>query len=255
MPLTDWGWQITPEEFESWIVAEDERLLAVNKPGLVLCHPSKHGPWSSLVGAAREARGLARLHMPFRLDRETSGVVVLVKDAALASLMQRAVERRQVEKVYLAILEGRLETETLVDQPIGKALESRVVVRRAVTPQGQPSRTRFVPLSIRGGYTLARVDLYTGRLHQIRVHAAWLGHPVAGDKIYGPDETLFLEFIEQGFTPRLIGALPLRRQALHAWRVAFHLTSGGCRFEAPLPEDLSDFCRQTGLQCPGIAAP
>lgn len=249
MPLTDWGWQITGEELARWTLQEDERLWAINKPGLVLCHPSKHGPWSSLVGAAREARGLERLHMPFRLDRETSGVLLLVKDAELASQLQRAVMHRQVEKTYLALLEGDLQSDVLVDQPIGKAADSRVVVRRAVTPDGKPSQTRFVPLTRGGGFTLARVDLHTGRLHQIRVHASWLGHPVAGDKIYGPDETLFLEFIQQGFTPRLASALPLRRQALHAARVVFRVAGQELRFEAPLADDMRELCSRNGLDC------
>lgn len=249
MPLTDWGWQITAGELAAWTLVEDERLWAVNKPGLVVCHPSKHGPWSSLVGAAREARGLERLHMPFRLDRETSGVLLLVKDAELASQLQRAVMHRQVEKTYLAILEGDLRAEVLVDQPIGKAVDSRVVVRRAVAPEGQPSKTRFVPVSRAGGFTLARVELYTGRLHQIRVHASWLGHPVAGDKIYGPDESYFLEFIAHGFTPRLQAALPVRRQALHAARVRFLLPGLDLGFAAPMPDDLREFCLRAGLDC------
>jgi 23S rRNA pseudouridine1911/1915/1917 synthase len=84
-------------------------------------------------------------------------------------------------------------------------------------------------------------------LHQIRVHAAWLGHPVAGDKIYGPDETLFLEFIERGFSERLAAALPLRRQALHAARVVFRPEGEEWRFEAPLTEDLRSFCERAGL--------
>jgi 23S rRNA pseudouridine1911/1915/1917 synthase len=248
MPLTEWGWAITPEELRAWTLHEDGRLLAVNKPGLVLCHPSKHGPWSSLVGAAREACGLPRMHMPFRLDRETSGVVVLVKEAALASKMQRAVEHRQVEKTYLAVLEGDLAAAVTVDQPIGKALDSRVVVKRGVVAGGQEARTRFEPVARAGGYTMARVRLYTGRLHQIRVHASWLGHPVAGDKIYGSDETLFLEFIERGFTERLAARLPLRRQALHAWRIAFQVDGVEMRFEAPLTKDLQEFCERVGLE-------
>jgi 23S rRNA pseudouridine1911/1915/1917 synthase len=98
---------IEPPELASWILHEDERLLVVNKPGDVVCHPSKHGPWSSLVGAAREHLGLDRVHLVFRLDRETSGVVVLAKDPRMASRLQTAMQDRRVGKRYLAVLTGR----------------------------------------------------------------------------------------------------------------------------------------------------
>lgn len=247
MPATDWGWLVNPEELQSWTLFHDERLLAVNKPAGLLCHPSKRGPWSSLVGAAREWLGVERLHLPSRLDRETSGVVVLVKDAALASRFQVAVQHGRVDKTYLAILTGELTEGVLVDQPIGKAVNARVAVRRAVTPDGQPAQTHFEPLANAPGYTLARIELYTGRLHQIRVHAAWLGHPVAGDKIYGPDETLFLDFIESGYAGRVAAMLPLRRQALHAWLIGYRVAGEVFTFEAPLATDLVEFCQSKGL--------
>src|SRR5580704_15287924 len=99
---------IDPADFRSWILHEDEHLLVVNKPGDVVCHPSKAGPWSSLVGAAREYLGLPTMHLVFRLDRETSGVVVLAKDAATASRLQVAMQKRRVGKSYLAVLTGEL---------------------------------------------------------------------------------------------------------------------------------------------------
>jgi len=237
MPRTEWGWEITPEEIGAWTIHRGGGLLVVNKPGLVPCHPSKHGPWSSLVGACREYLEVPRLHMPSRLDRETSGVVVLAWDAELGSRLQRAIEHRQVRKVYHAILCGELRKGVVVDQPLGKAEGSAVIVRRAVTPGGQPAQTDFEPLAWGGGFTLARVTPHTGRLHQIRVHASWLGHAVAGDKIYGPDERYFLEFIEHGWTPRLAAALPFERQALHASEWTCEEEHARMRFEAPLPEE------------------
>jgi len=246
MPLTDWGWQITPEELSAWLVEDTGHWLVVDKPPFVVCHPSKHGPWSSLIGACREYCGLERLHMPFRLDRETSGVVVLAKDAETGSRMQRAVERRHVHKTYLAILTGELREVADVDAPLGPHPGSKVVMRRAVVAEGQPARTRFTPLAAGGGYTLARVETATGRLHQVRVHAAHLGHALAGDKIYGPDESLFLEFVEKGFSERLAACLPLRRHALHCAEVVFDPSpwwSEGLRFCAPLAADLAEFCR------------
>src|SRR5580698_7528119 len=106
---------ITPAELESWIVHEDEYLLAVDKPGDVVCHPSKHGPWSSLVGAVREHLGLETVHLVFRLDRETSGIVVLAKDPRSASRLQTAMQERRVGKAYLAVLTGELSEEIRVD--------------------------------------------------------------------------------------------------------------------------------------------
>lgn len=244
MPATEWGWRIEPDELESWILRNDDELLVVNKPGLVVCHPSKHGPWSSLVGACREYLGVERLHMPSRLDRETSGVVVFVKKPELASVLQKAIQFRQVTKSYVAILEGEMKEPVTVDQPLANDEGSLVRIRQWVVSGGAPSVTSFEPVRANQNYTYTSVKPKTGRLHQIRVHAAWLGHPVVGDKIYGPDQKLFVEFCEEGFTRNLAKHLPLRRQALHASRIDYHLETGLMTFEAPLAADLAEFHRQ-----------
>jgi 23S rRNA pseudouridine1911/1915/1917 synthase len=244
VPATEWGWRIDPDELESWILRNDEDLLVVNKPGLVVCHPSKHGPWSSLVGAAREYLGVDRLHMPSRLDRETSGVVVFVKKPELASILQTAIQHRAVTKSYVAFLQGNLQDPIVVDQPIGNDEGSLVRIRQWVMAEGAPSATEFEPIRTNGEFTFVKVRPRTGRLHQIRVHASWLGHPVVGDKIYGPDQKLFVEFVEEGFTRNLARHLPLRRQALHASRIDYILESGNISFEAPLAPDLAEFHRQ-----------
>jgi 23S rRNA pseudouridine1911/1915/1917 synthase len=221
MPATEWGWLITPAELESWIIEDAPAWVVFNKPPFVPCHPSKHGPWSSLAGACRERFRLDRVHIPCRLDRETSGLVVVAKDSATASHMQRAVQQRQVRKVYLALLTGELRHPVTVDAPIGRLGHSPVAVKQGVVAGGQPAVTHFTPLISENGFTLARVEPETGRLHQIRVHAAHIGHAIAGDKIYGPDESLFLEFLEKGFTDRLAAALPFRRHALHCAEIHF----------------------------------
>lgn len=241
MPQTDWGWLITPEELSRWTVERTPDWLVVNKPAGVVCHPSKHGPWSSLVGAAREWLGESVLHMPSRLDRETSGVVVLVRRRNLASAMQRAMQHGQARKSYLAILEGDLAQATVTELPIGRAEGSHVFLKQAVRTDGYPARTRFLPLQHRGGKTLARIEPETGRLHQIRVHAAAVGHPVCGDKLYGPDERLFLEFLRYGFTEKQRQALGAERQMLHAERIVFELPCGEIAFEAPAAADLRAF--------------
>lgn len=250
MPLTEWGWQVTPEELASWTIHDDADVLVINKPGLVVCHPSKHGPWSSLIGACREYLGVERLHMPSRLDRETSGVVVFAKHAEAASVMQKAIQLRKVDKTYFAILRGELGQPVEVDQPIGQHPTAGVVMRRAIVAEGQLAQTRFEPIHSANGFTIAQVQPHTGRMHQIRVHAEWLGHPIVGDKIYGGDETIFLRFITAGLTPELNRELELPRHALHASRLAFDLPSGPRVFDAPFPSDLREFCTRHQLRLP-----
>ena len=247
MPQSGRVWIITPEELRSWILHEDGDLLVVNKPGVVVCHPSKQGPWSSLIGACREFTGLSRLHMPSRLDRETSGVVVLAKNAETGSRVQRAIQHRQVKKTYHGILQGELREAITVDQPIGRAEGAKVYARQAVIAGGAAARTDFLPLASAGGFTLVRITPHTGRMHQIRVHAQWLGTPVAGDKIYGADETLFLDFVAHGWTEELASALLLPRHALHASVWTCEQEGNGLHFEAPLPEDMLRFLERIGL--------
>ena len=240
---------IAIEELRAWIVYEDERLLVVGKPGDVVCHPSKAGPWSSLVGAAREYTGLPTMHLVFRLDRETSGIVVLAKDAKMASRLQTAMQDRKVGKVYQAILTGEMGSPVTVDQPLGDDLGSPVFVKSAVceSGSGQPAVTHFAPLSSGGGFTLARVVTESGRKHQIRAHAQWLGHSIVGDKIYGPDARLYLDFIDSGWTPALAEKLLLPRQALHCAEIDLRAAGVDRVFAAPLPEDLKEFCRERGI--------
>lgn len=243
---------VTPEELRRWIVFEDERLLVVDKPGDVVCHPSKAGPWSSLVGALRELTGLPTVHLVFRLDRETSGLVVVAKDARAAGRLQTALQERRIGKVYLALLTGRLEAETLVDQPLGDDLASPVFTKSAVVAagEGKAAVTRFQPLAHApdGRLTLVRVIPVSGRKHQIRAHAQWLGRSVLGDKIYGPDARLYLEFITTGWTPALAARLELPRQALHCARIDLTRAGFPHAFSAPLAADLMACC--AGAQVP-----
>lgn len=235
---------IAPEEVPAWVVYEDARLLVVNKPGDVVCHPSKAGPWSSLVGALREYTRLPTVHLVFRLDRETSGIVVLAKDAKTASRLQTAMMERNVGKAYFAVLTGELAGPITVDQPLGDDVTSPVFVKSAVVPagEGQTAVTHFTPVATKGGFTLARVVTETGRKHQIRAHAQWLGHPLVGDKIYGPDARCYLEFIDRGWTEELAAKLLLPRQALHCAEIDLRPAGLEHVFTAPLAEDLRAFC-------------
>lgn len=238
---------VTPGELKSWIVYEDERLLVVDKPGDVVCHPSKAGPWSSLVGAVREYTGLPTVHLVFRLDRETSGIVVLAKDPSTASRLQTAMMQRKVGKKYLAILTGELVGPVTVDQPLGDDIASPVFVKSAVRPDGQPSITHFSPMFFGGGFTLVNVVTESGRKHQIRAHAQWLGHSLVGDKIYGPDARCYLEFIDHGWTESLAAKLLLARQALHCAEIDLRPAGFEHTFTAAHPQDLRDFCASHGI--------
>lgn len=243
---------IEPGEVPGWIVHEDERLLVVNKPGDVVCHPSKAGPWSSLVGALREYARLRTVHLVFRLDRETSGVVVLAKDARMASRLQVAMQERKIGKAYFAILTGELRAAVTVDRPLGDDITSPVFVKSAVVAEGagQHAVTHFEPQATGGGFTLARVVTTTGRKHQIRAHAQWLGYPLVGDKIYGPDARLYLDFIDHGWTEALATRLLLPRQALHCAEIDLRPAGMPFTFAAPLPADLRTFLAPRGLVVP-----
>jgi 23S rRNA pseudouridine1911/1915/1917 synthase len=232
--------------FPSWIVFEDDALLILNKPGWLVCHPSKDGPLSSLVGAVRTYTKLDKLHLVARLDRETSGLVIIAKRPSVARKFQMAIQERKVEKEYLAILEGALEKGIEVNQSIAHRPNGLVKIKNHVSDDrtAKSAVTVFEPLLTDEAYTLARVFPETGRKHQIRVHAEWLGYPVVGDKIYGKDESLYIEFIEKGWTDRLNENLAMKRQALHCYKYHFHFADGPVTFEAPLAEDMDTFCQK-----------
>ena len=233
-------------DFPSWIVEEDDNLLIINKPGWLVCHPSKNGPMSSLVGVVREYTGVEKLHLVARLDRETSGLVIFAKRPSVARKFQMAIQNRIVKKSYIALVEGEFSELVHVDLPIARRQKGAgpVIVKSEVSydRSAQEAVTDFIPLVFKNGYTLCRVEPETGRKHQIRVHAEHIQHPVVGDKIYGPDETLYIEFIEKGCTGRLVATLPIRRQALHCYRYDFEFHEGAVSFTAPLQADILDFC-------------
>ena len=249
MPEEEWGWRITPQELSSWILENTGDVLVLNKPAGVVCHPSKHGTWSSLAGAAREFLGAAKLHMPFRLDRETSGVMLVTGCEQTGKRLQRAVQMGQYRKEYTALIKGQLRGRTTVSLPLAGAMGSLVRLKRATVQDGtgQQALTVFAPVESNNRGTLTRVLPASGRLHQIRVHASAIGHPLFGDKIYGPDESLFVEFIENGWTKRHDRLLGLKRQALHCSVIEFESDPipGKRRFTAPLAHDLREFCEES----------
>lgn len=239
---------VNPADLPGWVRFQDERLLVIDKPGWLVVHPSKNGPWSSLAGALREGMGLQTIRFVYRLDRETSGVIILAKDEATGSRLQKAMMKRLIGKAYVAILDGEFAERIEVDRALGPDPTANVTVKQRVVESGtegaQEARTVFHPLVARGGYTLVGVELHTGRKHQIRAHAESLGRRVVGDKLYGPDPTLYLEFAERGWTERHSALLPLTRQALHCAAIDLRPAHMDYLLKAPWPVDLARFAER-----------
>lgn len=246
-------------QFDFSILDETDDWIVVDKPALLQIHPSKPADegktlWDGLRAMLSfELVNGGQVSIVNRLDRETSGVVLVAKNPKTARRFGKAMMRRQCSKTYLAIVRGWPEWEEFtLEAPIlraGAVAESAIWVKQRVHPDGAPCATgfrvlrRFERNAAGGGrrFSLIEARPLTGRMHQIRVHLAHLGIPVVGDKIYGGDESCYLEFIETGWTPALEQKLSLPRQALHSQRLEVHDEHGNLGWEAPLAADLRVF--------------
>jgi len=243
---------MTAENASLDILYEDEVVIALNKPAGIVVHPAYKNPTGTLMNALLwHARGWppsARPSIVGRLDKLTSGVVLVAKTAAAHAALQRAAISRHVEKDYLAVVYGRVNTARgVIDFRLAKDRARRRVV--ASRDAGAPSLTRFERLARasapRAGLTLLRCSLVTGRAHQIRAHLAARGWPLVGDPLYG--EPRWRDVVD----PTLASALrAFPRQALHAWRTAFAHPVTGSRIvvEAPLPNDFQQLLEVTSLE-------
>ncbi|HEX3509649.1 MAG TPA: RluA family pseudouridine synthase [Solirubrobacteraceae bacterium] len=222
------------------IAFEDEHVIVVDKAPGVVVHPAPgHGAGTlaqllaPLVAGGEEGRA----GIVHRLDRDTSGLLVVARSEEAHAALSNALAERRIEREYLALVEGRPQSRTgTIEAPIGR--DPRVRTRMAVGGAGaRGARTHFTLERSLPGFSLLRVRLDTGRTHQIRVHMQAIGHPVAGDPDYG--------------TPGLLG---LERQFLHAARLAFDHPFGGARVDvlSALPEDLALALRRAeGTRGPG----
>lgn len=224
--------QAEPEAIALDVLHEDAALLAINKPPGLVVHPAP-GHWQGTLVSALLHRwpelppGLdpGRLGIVHRLDKDTSGVLLIARTAAALAELGRQFRTRAVEKRYLALVWGvPRRAAGLIEAPIGRHPVQRK--KMAVVPRGRPARTRYEVLERFAGVALVAAYPETGRTHQIRVHLAQLGHPVVGDRLYG--------------RPRS-GAPPIGRQALHAQAIAIRHPATGepLRIVAPLPADFA----------------
>jgi 23S rRNA pseudouridine1911/1915/1917 synthase len=234
------------------IVEETDDYLVVDKPPFLLIHPTKPDErrtlWKELRGLlAFEIANGGQVSIVNRLDRETSGLVLIAKTAVSARRFGLLMQAQKFQKEYLAIVWGWPDwDQTLVDAPLdrqGKHEPSPIWLKQAIHPDGARAQTEFqveqrFTRSTSEKFSLIRAMPRTGRTHQIRVHLASTGHPIVGDKIYGPDERFYLQFIETGWTPELERQLLLPRQALHASRLVLE---GEHDWTCALPADLAEF--------------
>jgi 23S rRNA pseudouridine1911/1915/1917 synthase len=240
-------------DFNYRVLFEDEWLFVIEKPANLPVHPAGRYFFNTLLvhlktqGHRTPLRSEREFFLVHRIDKETSGILVLAKQRdACADLVRQFAERR-TEKRYLAVARGIAPEEFVVDAPMRRALGSAIALKMEVAPEsegGQSALTRFRRLRVVGDFSVVECHPKTGRQHQIRVHLEHAGHPIVGDKLYGLPEREALRFFERSLlTPECWARLLHPRHALHAAGIRFvhPMTREPLEFSSELPQDLENF--------------
>ncbi len=218
------GQKILPAKLEFSIVYEDKDLLVADKPAGMPVHPSIGHDKNTLANAVCYHAQQRHESYPFRcinrLDRDTSGMAIIAKNAYSSCILYEQMRERSIQRTYYAIAEGMVPWEGTINAPIAR--KEHTILERAVDPAGEPAVTHFQTLARNNGLSYVKLWLDTGRTHQIRVHMRHIGHPLIGDFLYNPNDSR------------------MERQALHAGNLRFtHPVSGQpMQLAAPLPEDM-----------------
>jgi 23S rRNA pseudouridine1911/1915/1917 synthase len=228
---------VAAEKLPLDIIHQDAAIIVIDKPPGVVVHPGagnrEHTLQNALLAHDPKLRRVPRAGLVHRIDKDTSGLLVVARTVEAQTALVAALAAHEVEREYLALCTGAMTGGATVDEPIGRHRTQRI--KMAVRSDGRAAVTHYRIEKRFRAHTLARVRLETGRTHQIRVHLAHVGYPIVGDPVYGGRRRL-----PAGATPELVAALAgFRRQALHAARLEFvHPKSGKqASFEAPLPQD------------------
>jgi len=240
------GKEVPPEDIPLDILYEDRWIVVVNKPADLVVHPSRGHQTGTLVNALvhhyqelSQVGGPLRAGIVHRLDRDTTGVILVVRDERVHEEIALQFERRETVKEYIAVCEGRIELDgDLIDAPIGKCRRDRL--RMAIGGRNaKPAQTVYEVAERPGPFSIVRCFPKSGRTHQIRVHLRYLGHPIVADALYGHRNALYLSDLTGGEHPPTEEPL-LERQALHARRLTLRhpALERQMTFEAPLPEDM-----------------
>jgi len=230
----------TAEEIALDIVYEDDALLVVNKPAGLVVHPGS-GNWqgtmlNALLHHAPQLACIPRAGIVHRLDKDTSGLLVVAKTLTSQTDLVRQLQARSVKRDYLAVVQGLVARDGKVEAPLGRHPSQRV--KMAIVHNGKPAVTHYSVLEHFDRHTLIRCSLETGRTHQIRVHMQSIGHPLVGDPVYGGRPL--------NLPPLLSDAVKnLGRQALHAERLGLiHPVSGeAMEWQVDLPQDMADLLK------------